>query len=252
MSGLRIAAVQFRGVARDGSAGLDRLEELAEIAAPVADLVVMPELAATAYGYPDAAAAARVAEDSHGPTFTRLSRLAKQHGCWMVVGFVERARDSLYNSAMILDPQGCLHDVYRKTLLYEADGTWAAPGDGSYRSFEVKGRRVGVGICMDLNDDPFIAWLQSAAIDVLAFPTNWVYEPTLDTWTYWCLRLLDTPLVLVAANTWGVEGGVRYTGRSLILSSDRRVLAAGPEQGDGVLSATVLATAGRASRTSGS
>ena len=242
--GLRVACVQFRGDTATVTVSRQRLAALVRVAAVEADLVVLPELAATGYAFADEEEAGAVAEGRDGPAMTTLAPIAAEHGCWIVVGVIERDGGGLYNSAWIIDPSGELHGVYRKTLLYEADEAWARPGDSGYLVFEVGGVRVGVGICMDLNDDAFVDWLRTAAIDVLAFPTNWVYEGTIDTWAYWWFRLMDVPVALVAANTWGTEAGVRYTGRSLILSVDRRVLAAGPEVGNGVLRATLRVPGG--------
>jgi predicted amidohydrolase len=211
------------------------LVRLAEQAAQGSDLVVLPEMAVTGYTFPDAEAVRAVAELPDGPTFQALRPVARRGGCWVVAGFAERAGPRLFNSALVIDPTGALHGVYRKTLLYEADLPWATSGDSGYLCFEVAGRRVGTAICMDLNDDRLIDWLRAERVEVLAFPTNWV-EEGVDTWPYWAWRLDDTGVALVAANTWGSEGAVRFSGRSAILW-DRTIHAAAPATGDGVVRA---------------
>lgn len=217
---------------------------LADQAAAGADLVVLPEMAVTGYVFPDREAVAAVAEPAEGPTFDALRVVAKAHHCAIVSGFPEAAGDALYNSAWVIDPHGELAFVYRKTLLYTEDEHWATPGDSGYFAFDVAGARVGVGICMDLNDDRFVDWVRSEGCDAVAFPTNWVQsneDPPIDTWQYWAWRLGDVRAALVAANTWGLDGTVLFSGRSAVLK-ERTIYAALPVTGDGVLRATVPRT----------
>ncbi len=234
---MRVAAVQFRAVREDLDASLRALCGLAQRAASVPDmeLVVLPEMAVTGYVFPDPDAVAEVAEPPRGPTFTALSPIAKSKGTWLVCGFPERAADRLFNSAMVIDPAGQLVSVYRKTLLFEADLPWATPGDSGYQAFDTAGGRFGVGICMDLNDDAFVAWALSSELDAIAFPTNWVHsdDDPIDPWSYWSWRLGPSGAALVAANTWGRDGSVQFTGASAVLQR-RTIRAHLPVTGDGV------------------
>ena len=229
---IRLAAVQFRRP-ETGDPHL-ALSVWADKAARSADLVVLPEMAASGYVFADRGAIEAVAESPKGPTFQVLSQVARTQHCWIVAGYPERDRDRFFNSACVINPAGELAFTYRKTLLYEADERWATPGNSGYRTFETDGGSFSVGICMDLNDEAFIQWLQSARPDVLAFPTNWVYEDDADVWSYWAWRMGQLSTTLVAANTFGVEEGVRFTGRSLILR-DRVVMAHAPVEGNSVI-----------------
>jgi predicted amidohydrolase len=234
---MKVTAIQFRRGERTHAEALSELVELADEAGPGQDLIVLPEMAATGYIFADADAVAPWAEPADGPTFAALSAVAKRHHTWIVAGFPEVDGGRLYNSALVINRDGALAFVYRKTLLYTADETWALPGDSGYRSFDTGAGRFAVGICMDLNDDRFIRWLHADKPDVLAFPTNWVDEGT-DVWTYWVSRLWGAGLTLVAANTWGHEGGTDFSGRSVILH-ELVAHAHAPKAGDGHLSAKV-------------
>jgi N-carbamoylputrescine amidase len=233
-----VGLVQFRASKGDVAGSLRKLAALADRAARDADLVVLPEMAPTGYVFPDRAAVAAVAEEPDGPTFLALAEVARRRKVWLVAGFPERAQDKLFNSALVIDPQGERAFVYRKTLLYDADKPWAEPGDSGYRAFDAEGGRFGVGICMDLNDDGFLAWTRGADLDVIAFPTNWVAEPEpkYHTWDYWAWRMDGQKAALAAANTWGTDGPITFTGESAVLQG-LRVLGAGPLHGDGVVRA---------------
>lgn len=231
---MKLGLVQFKADKGDKAGSLGRLVALTERAADGADLVVLPEMAATGYVFPDRSAVRAVSEPPDGPTWQALSPIAARSRAWIVAGFPEVAGDVLFNSALVIDPAGQLAFVYRKTLLYSADMHWASPGDSGYRSFDTDAGRFGVGICMDLNDDRFIEWVSGQNLDAVAFPTNWVQseDKSWHTWDYWAWRMDGQRAALAAANTWGVDGGVTFTGQSAVLR-DRTILAAGPLRGNG-------------------
>jgi predicted amidohydrolase len=248
---MRVGAVQFRAHRTDLEGSRAALRALAERAAAGADLIVLPEMAVTGYVFADRDEAARVCEAAEGPTLAALAPIARTHGTWVVAGFPERDGDRLFNSALVIDPAGALQFVYRKTLLFDADLPWATPGDSGYRAFDTEAGRFGVGICMDLNDDRFCRWITAAQLDVVAFPTNWVEDPAdpVDTWSYWAWRLGSTGAALVAANTWGTDRGVQFTGASAVVQG-RTVRAHLPREGDGVLQCQVSSSSRRASSAS--
>ncbi len=234
---MRVAAVQYKAPKGDKSAALREIESLVRLAPPT-DLVVLPELAATGYLFDDRAHVTTIAENPDGELFQLLSKLAAERRCWMVCGFVERAADRLFNSALVVQPDGTLAFTYRKTLLFDADVPWASPGDSGYRVFTTDAGTFTVGICMDLNDDQFTDWCRESNPHAIAFPTNWIEEGE-PTWPYWAWRLEGYPGALVAANTWGPEREVTFSGKSAVLQ--RLVIrAAAPAEGNRVIAAKVL------------
>lgn len=236
---MRVAAVQFKADRSDLNGSRAALAAAVARAAVGSDLVVCPEMAATGYVFRDAAHAATVAEDPQGPTFQLLQPHARSQGAWVVAGFPERDGGRLYNSAMVIDASGELVFVYRKTLLFDADQTWAQPGDTGYAAFDTAFGRFGVGICMDLNDPEFVAWSASAGLDALAFPTNWIDEGA-DVWPYWRWRAALARTTLIAANTYGPDAPLSFVGQSAVLNA-RGVIAAGPHRGEAIVRATLRA-----------
>lgn len=234
---MRVAAVQFKARKGDPQGSRTALRALAEAAADRADLVVLPEMAVTGYVFPDPEAVRQVAEPPQGDTYAALAPVARAAGAWIVCGFPERAGARLFNSAMVIDPSGALAFTYRKTLLYEADLPWATPGDSGYRRFVTDAGTFGVGICMDLNDDRFVRWCARSELDAVAFPTNWVQSGEA-AWPYWADRMALTPAALVAANTWGTEGQVSFSGASAILQRGQ-IRAHAPREGDAVIHARI-------------
>lgn len=248
---LAVASLQFKARRPHVHASRAALVEAVDHAAARASLVVFPEMAVSGYVFAHRDAVAEVAEVRDGPTFEALAAVAAARDCAIVGGFAERDGDELFNSAWLIDRRGQLVQVYRKTLLYEADRPWATAGTGDYGTMTVRGARVAVGICMDLNDDAFVAHLRATQPDVVAFPTNWVAEevPTVDVWDYWAWRMSGVRGALVAANTWGSEhavggGSTRFTGRSAVIRG-RHLLAHLPATGDGAVSVQLPLTGGQ-------
>jgi predicted amidohydrolase len=245
-----VGVVQFnpkRGGPSERDANLTRLAALAEGALREgAKLVVLPEMAASGYRFPDAGAVRPLAERAaEGPTASVFGPLAAAFSARIVVGFPEDAGDGrLFNSALVLGPDGRVSHVYRKRLLYTDDHTWAAPGDTPYpvfpTGFPAPFDEAAVGICMDLNDDRFTAWLGRRRPGVLCFPTNWI-DQGLEIHGYWAWRLRGWAGLLLAADRWGSEDGVGFWGRSAILDMGRRpgdrptLAASAPAEGDGWL-----------------
>ena len=234
---MRVAAVQFKATKGDPSSSLSRLLPLARAAAAQADLVVLPEMATTGYMFSGAEEIDPLLEPARGPTFAALAPVARDTGAWIVCGFAERDADRRFNSALVIDPAGELRFCYRKTLLYEADETWASAGDSGYACFDTDAGRFTVGICMDLNDDRFVAWCRSANARAIAFPTNRLDQGH-PIWGYWAWRLRGVRSALVAANSYGDDGSVRFIGTSAILDQ-RVVLDAADSAGDAVISAVL-------------
>jgi len=247
---MRVAAVQFKARKGDWAASLDAALPLIRDAAASSDLLVLPEMALTGYLYDCYDAAQLVAEDARGRTYEALAPVAVEAGCWIVAGFPERDGDRLFNSALVIAPDGTLAFTYRKTLLYVADERWATPGDSGYRVFATRAGTFAVGICMDLNDDAFLDWCEAAAPRAIAFPTNWIDEG-LDIWRYWAGRAAPTGAAIIAADTWGAEGDTYFWGRSAIIDSPAAkgdpciLLAAAEPEGDAVIRATLPWRAGR-------
>lgn len=251
---MRIATIQFKGKKGQPEASWQALLRLIESAGEKgAQLIVCPEMALTGYLFTDPENAARVAEPAQGEGLRRLGELAARYRTHIVCGYPELAMSPasrvgtrrLYNAARVIGADGALLYNYRKRLLYESDFTWATPGDTPYPLIELcSGKILCVGICMDLNDDRFTAFLRSKKPHLVAFCTNWLDEG-LDVLPYWQWRLSGTHSYFLAANTYGEEEApghkkTRFSGRSAILSPGGHLLARGPDEGDAVMLADLI------------
>ena len=243
---MKLAAVQYRPPkGRPDAARADIVRLVDEACGAGAALVVLPEMATSGYVWSHPAELMPHAEVRRGPTFRALSERARRHRAWITCGLPERFEVPgmrgpsggpvvrLYNSALVIAPDGGLATCYRKVLLFEADETWASPGWRRAVCPSALGR-IAPGICMDINDPRFVRHLVDARVDVLALCTNWV-EEGVDVHPYWRARLAGWRGWMVAANTHGVDRGVGFSGRSAILAPGGRVVAEAEPSGDAVI-----------------
>jgi len=94
------------------------------------------------------------AETIPGPTMDRMADLAKELGIVLVVPIYEKVQEGeLYNTAGVIDADGKLLGIYRKTHIPQVKHFWEKfyfrPGNLGYPVFETAVGKVGVYICYD-------------------------------------------------------------------------------------------------------
>ncbi len=84
-----------------------------------------------------------------GKFFTAFAEKAKKHGCHVCYGTYERDGKFVFNTAVLINPQGEIAGKYRKVHLpIEEDVAGLAPGN-SFNVFETALGRIGMVICFD-------------------------------------------------------------------------------------------------------
>jgi predicted amidohydrolase len=140
---------------------LDRIEELTRrAAANGAELVVTPEGAVEGYLINDVLAASDrsaaesrfrdAAEPVDGPAVTRIRALARELGLAVVLGFLERDGDWLYNTCVYIDAGGDILHRHRKTHMMQPyfEPAFYRPGQ-AVRAFDSAHGRTGILICFE-------------------------------------------------------------------------------------------------------
>ncbi|MDQ5853596.1 MAG: nitrilase/cyanide hydratase and apolipoprotein N-acyltransferase, partial [Chloroflexota bacterium] len=241
----RVAAIQFEPLLGAQAENIARLLELVETAArDGARLIVLPEMATTGYCWYDRDDIRPYVEPIPGPTTDAFTRLAEQYGCYVVVGMPEVAPHTgiFYNSAALIGPAGVV-GTYRKTHSFAGDHKWAKDGDLGLPVWETPLGRIGILICMDAGFFEPARLLALAGADVLCFPTNWLGEKTPG--PAWSTRAFENGCYLIAADRYGLERGVQFTGGSCVLNPDGTIQAM-QDTGDGIVYGQVSLAAARA------
>ena len=148
-----------------------------EAAAEGADVILIQELFETPYFCieqdPKHLALARHVDDSK--TIERFAALAAELKVVIPVSWFERAGPAYFNSVAMLDADGSLLGVYRKSHIPNDLGyqekQYFSPGDTGFRVWNTRYGKIGVGICWD-------QWFPEAArcmalmgAELLLYPT---------------------------------------------------------------------------------
>ena len=261
MSLVKTATIQLDCVA-DPAANLAHAEKLVrQAAADGAKIILLPELFERPYfcqerRYDYYAYATPVAEN---PAVKRLSVVAKELEIVLPVSFYEKDGTRLFNSIAMLDADGSVMGVYRKTHIpddhYYQEKFYFTPGNTGFKVWETRYGKVGVGICWD-------QWFPEAArsmallgADILLYPTAIGSEPILevDSSGHWMRTMQGHSaaniLPVMAANRYGLEtvtpcpengnqsSSLTFYGSSFITDETGDILTRAGRSGDEILTA---------------
>jgi len=235
-----VAVAQTDPKMRDRAANLATIERMTrEAASRGARLILFPECALTGYGYASRDEALEDAEPIPGPTTDRLVRLAVELGIHIVFGMVERDRGEVYNAAPFIGPDGLI-GVYRKTHLpFEVLDRFAKPGDVGLPVFESSIGRVGILICYDMRFPEPARVLALKGADIIVHPTNLPPGGAPQPEFMYQSRAAENRVWVLSADRVGVERGVRFIGRSMIVDPTGARLAEGSADNEELLFAEI-------------
>ncbi len=184
-----------------------------------ADLIVLPELFNTGYALTQQELEKVSEEVPRGPTLRRLEDLAMQRGMALVAGFAERSGDSFYNSAALITPSGM--KVHRKVHLFGKEKRIFQSGD-RFDVHRFKGVRIGLMVCFDWFFPESCRTLMLKGAEIIAHPANLV----LPLWPRAAItRAVENRVFIVTASRVGCERGLRFIGKSQIVSPSGQVLS---------------------------
>ena len=192
-----------------------------------ADLWVLPELFATGYQFASREEAWTLSEQiPEGETTRALAGYAQKTGCHLVAGLAERDGDRLYNSAVLVGPEGFvaryrkIHLFYKETLHFDA-------GNLPFSVVDLGFARVGMMVCFDHLFPESARSLALLGADIICHPANLVM-PDLAQRTM-TVRALENGVFAATANRIGTEArteeSLTFTGRSQIVAPDGTLLA---------------------------
>lgn len=186
MRRIRVAATQM-ACGWDRAGNLDRAEQLVRAAAGQgAQVVLLQELFETPYFCADEKSsyfglATTVEENA---AVRRFRTVAKELGIVLPVSFFERGHNSYFNSLAMIDADGKLLSVYRKSHIPQAPGYqekfYFTPGDSGIAAIDTAMGRIGAGICWDQWFPECARLLALQGAELLLYPTAIGSEPSSD------------------------------------------------------------------------
>jgi predicted amidohydrolase len=221
-SPLTLALYQCAPRPLDVAGNLLRLDRAARQArAGGADMLVCPEMFLTGYNI-GPSAVAQLAQPADGEYAQAVSEIAQRHGLAIVYGYPERAPDgSIFNAAQCIDANGQRALHYRKTHLFGAlDKTQFAAGDLSAALVDIKGWRVSLLICYDVEFPENTRRLALAGADLIVVPTANMADFDFVATTLVPVRAYENQVFVAYANYTGPEGNLHYGGLSTVAAPD--------------------------------
>lgn len=217
MRQVKVAALQF-SCSRDVQENINKAEKMVREAADNdANIILLPELferqyfcQEKRYDYYDYALPLE-----KNPAVNRFKEVAKELGVVIPVSFYERDIDRLFNTVAMIDADGRVLGIYRKTHIpddhFYQEKFYFTPGDTGYKVFDTRFGCIGVGICWDQWFPETARCMAVQGAEMLLYPTVIGSEPILDvdSSSHW-RRVMQghaaaNLMPVVAANRIGVE-----------------------------------------------
>ena len=183
------------------------------------------------------------------PCVTALAPLAAELGVVIPVSIYERDGPEYYNSMVMLDADGAVLGIYRKSHIPDGPGYmekfYFRPGDTGFKVWDTRAGRIGVGICWDQWFPEAARCMTMMGAEVLFYPTAIGSEPhddSLDTAIRWQRAMqghaVSNVMPVVAANRIGDEDGQVFYGSSFVADHTGEKLDELGRSETGVVSAT--------------
>jgi predicted amidohydrolase len=187
-------------------------------AAQGAQLLICSEMFLSGYNLGDTVF--ELAETADGSAVQKVSEIAREANIALLYGYPERFEEVVYNSALLLDHNGTPLANYRKTHLYGPEEHRLFQTGDYFVIAELKGLKIGILICYDLEFPEAVRALALAGAELVAVPTA-LMEP-------YCrvaqllvpARAYENQVFVAYANRCGHEADLNYCGLSCIVGPD--------------------------------
>ncbi len=202
-----------------------------------------------------------LAETIPGPSTERFGSLAAELGIVLVLSLFEKRAPGLYhNTAAVLEKDGSVAGIYRKTHIPDDPGFYEkyyfTPGDLGIRPVETSAGRIGVLICWDQWYPEAARLMALAGAEMLVYPTAIGYSPSepedererqRGAWiTIQRSHAIANGVPVAAINRTGFEpplsperDGIHFWGNSFVAGPQGEIMAQTAADRDEVLVATV-------------
>lgn len=217
MRKVKVAVLQF-SCSKDVQENINKAEKMVKEAADNgANIILLPELferqyfcQEKRYDYYNYALPLE-----KNPAVNRFKEVAKELGVVIPVSFYERDIDRLFNTVAMIDADGSVLGIYRKTHIpddhFYQEKFYFTPGDSGFKVFDTRFGCIGVGICWDQWFPETVRCMAVQGAEMLLYPTAIGSEPILDvdSNSHW-RRVMQghaaaNLMPVVAANRIGVE-----------------------------------------------
>ncbi|TYQ29292.1 N-carbamoylputrescine amidase [Pseudanabaena sp. UWO310] len=183
------------------------------------------------------------------PTIAHFQHLAKELNVVIPISFFERSGQVYYNSLAMIDADGSLLGVYRKSHIPDGPGYeekfYFREGDTGFKVWDTAFGKIGVGICWDQWFPECARAMVLMGAEILLYPTaigSEPEEPDLNTKDPWQRAMIghavSNVIPVAAANRIGLEGNQTFYGHSFIANHRGDKVAELSDRDEGVILAS--------------
>lgn len=195
MSRIVSVAITQMACSWDTSTNIAKAEQLVRQAAQQgAQIILLQELFETPYfckkPNPDYLQLATTVADN--PAIAHFQNIAKELKVVLPISFFERAGQARFNSIAIIDADGSVLGVYRKSHIPDGPGYhekyYFNPGDTGFKVWQTRYAKIGVGICWDQWFPECARAMALQGAELLFYPTaigSEPHDPTITSAAHW-------------------------------------------------------------------
>ncbi|OEF97685.1 N-carbamoylputrescine amidase [Desulfuribacillus alkaliarsenatis] len=218
MRKVKVAATQM-SCSNNIEQNIEKADKLVrEAAAEGAQIILLQELFETPYfcqkENPDYYFYATELEENKA--IKHFKEVAKELGVVLPISFYEKKNNARYNSLAVIDADGKVLGLYRKSHIPDGPGYeekfYFNPGDTGFKVWKTKYAKIGVGVCWDQWYPEAARCMALQGAEVLFYPTAIGSEPedsSIDSKDHWQTCMLGHAAAnlvpVVASNRVGVE-----------------------------------------------
>lgn len=217
---IKVASIQYWF--RDDQDKSERIAEVEDLIeqAKGADLILLPEV--WNIGFRSFDLYQSEGETIDGETITRMAQKAKKLKAHILAGtIIEKDGDDLYNTAVLIGPDGDVLGKYRKLHLVTRKGTeetkYLKPGR-EVVAIKTEIGTIGIGTCYDLRfPELYRKMVVEKGVEIILVPAAWPLVRVENWMDLNHVRANENLCYLISCNCAGINRGVQYLGHSTVV-----------------------------------
>jgi deaminated glutathione amidase len=215
---VRVGLAQLAVLNNKTEGNLARAEQLVKQAASDGcQLVVLPEAFVTGLNLPNCR---KIATSVPGPLTSWLSTLAASQQVWLAAGVLEQDAESIYSSAVLIDGEGQLVDVYRRSVIYDLESHFIASGSGC-RVVDSPIGRIGLVLGYDIQFPEVLRGMFAERVEIVICPAILLRQFTQSVRRILLARAAENCCYVLFCSATGrnASAGLGYMGHSAVVQN---------------------------------
>ena len=239
---IKISAIQMNAKIGDKKANFDKVSALIERDIDTTDVIILPEVWTCGW-------APRAFQDSaedlnDSDTIKFLSRIAKEHNCWIIGGsFITKKDGHFYNTCPVINRDGKLVTTYSKNHLFSYygcdEGKFVDTGKSPVM-VNIDGVKVGLTVCYDIRFPEIYRAYRKAGADLFVNCAAWGLSKPIPWECMTRSRAVEEQTYMVALTQSGfIENDEWNIGHSRIIDYKGETISEIKDQKEGAMEAVL-------------